>query len=357
MVATTARNPKDRLESVQVLRGIAALLVVLVHAVQRQDRLDNPAELLASFSYAGSIGVDLFFVISGFVMALSMQRYEGGGGALRFIGQRFYRIAPIFYFWCACFAIVLVLQGWEIGTKQLLNSVTFLPVFDTGGYAAPILGVGWTLAFEATFYVIVCAVILMRLPPWTLIPIIVGLTLVPALDQSELVAVRFFFNSILLEFALGVAAYVLWSKNRLRPSLVFAGAIGGLIVIFLLLPERTDPLYRSAPIFNNSLSALRALVWGVPCFCLFLAVLKWRPGAGRVTDAFKLLGDASYSIYLTHQIVLFAAFGTFLPGDLEAVLMLVASALFGIGAYLLVERPLMQHKPGEFFRTRFQSAR
>ena len=341
MVANTDPKPATRLESVQVLRGFAAMLVVLIHAVQRQDRIGNPAEWLSTFSYVGAIGVDLFFIISGFVMALSMQRYEGGSGALTFLRQRAYRIVPSFWIWSAVFGALIVWQGWTIVPMQVLNTLTFIPIFDFGDYEAPVLGVGWTLAFEAVFYVVVSVVIMLRLPAWSLIPIIAALVLVPTLDTANWVGVRFFFNSILLEFALGVLAYLLWSKGWLRRSLVFAGAIGGLAVIAMLLPGKDGNLYLTPPIYNNSLSAVRALVWGVPCFFIFLAVLEMKIGGGPVTRLMKLVGDASYSIYLTHQIVFFAIGWTALQGDLEAVLMIVAAAAFGILAYRLVEAPLL----------------
>lgn len=350
MVATTPIEPKSRLESVQILRGVAALLVVLVHAAQRQDRLGTPAELLSSFAYLGSIGVDLFFIISGFVMALSMQNYSGAKGAFRFLVQRAFRIVPIFWIWSLVFGFVWVLQDRPINLMNILNTFTFIPLFDLGDFDAPVLGVGWTLAFEASFYVIVALAVSCKISPWSLIPVIFVLATTPVLDQSSSVAIRFFFNSILLEFALGILAYSLWSKGWLRNSVVAAGVIGGAAVIFLLLPDKDDALYRSLPIFDNSLSGVRTLVWGFPCFFFFLAALKWRPRDNLGTRTLRLLGDASYSIYLTHLILIYGINRSFLPGDIEAVLMIFACAGFGVLAYTGLEKPLIsRQRPARHF--------
>ena len=341
MVATTPIEPKRRLESVQILRGVAALLVVLVHAAQRQDRLAVPAEFLSNFAYLGSIGVDLFFVISGFVMAMSMQNYSGTTGAARFLRQRAVRIVPIFWIWSLAFACVWLLKGHTINLINVLNTLTLIPVFDLGAYDAPVLGVGWTLAFEASFYVIVALAVVCKLPSWSLIPIILALAITPVLDEASSVAIRFFFNSILLEFALGVLAYTLWSKGLLRTSVVVAGVIAGAVIIFVFLPGKDSALYRSFPIFDNSLSGARTLVWGIPCFFFFFAILKWQPRDNFATRALRLVGDASYSIYLSHLILIWGISDSFLPGDIEAVLMILACTIFGILAYLALEKPLM----------------
>lgn len=341
MVATTSTEPKGRLESVQILRGVAALLVVLVHAAQRQDRLGTPAEFLSGFAYLGSIGVDLFFIISGFVMALSMQNYSGTTGALRFLQQRAFRIVPIFWIWSLVFGFVFVLQDSPIKLMSILNTFTFIPLFDLGIYDMPVLAVGWTLAFETSFYVIVALAVACKIPPWSLIPVLIVLAITPVLDQSASVAIRFFFNSIMLEFALGILAYNLWSKGWLRNSVVVAGAIGGAAVIYFLLPDKDDALHLAQPLFNNSLSWVRTLVWGVPCFFFFLAVLKWRPHDNLGTRTLRLLGDASYSIYLTHLILIYGISRSFLPGDIEAVLMIFACAGFGVLVYTGLEKPLI----------------
>ena len=343
MVATTPVDKRQRLASVQILRGIAAMLVVVVHAGQRQDKLGNPANLLSTFSYIGSIGVDLFFIISGFVMALTMQRYAGGEGAARFLVQRFQRVAPPFYIWSLVLLAGFALQGRSIDPIKVLNSLTISPVFDWGTYDAPLLFVGWTLAFEATFYALVAVIIFLRLPPWSLIPIIIVFALVPFVDTSEPVALRFFFNSIMLEFAMGVLAYVAWSKKWLRRRVVIGGAVLGLATVALLLPDRASGLYRTATIFDNSFSAMRALVWGVPCLLIFNAALEWEPRKGLASRVLMLVGDASYSIYLTHQFILFGFSCTIFPGDIEALILISGCAAFGIVAYLLVERPILRH--------------
>ena len=96
----------------------------------------------------GAIGVDLFFVISGFVMALTAARFTGAHGAGTFLALRFVRIAPLYYLACLAMLVLVFNPGAQLGRETLLNSITFIPVFDDGRYSWPVHYLGWTLAFE-----------------------------------------------------------------------------------------------------------------------------------------------------------------------------------------------------------------
>ena len=149
-----------RLESVQVLRGIAAMLVVFNHAGLLALSMDNhfgPSWLVPSKAVAemGAIGVDLFFIISGFVMALSARRFMGPWGASTFLALRFVRIAPLYYLASLLMLANVVRVGMPLDPSSLLNSITFIPVFDDASYSWPVHYLGWTLSFECVFYSLV----------------------------------------------------------------------------------------------------------------------------------------------------------------------------------------------------------
>lgn len=110
----------DRLDSVQILRGVAAMAVVFNHAaiwLVHDPSIDMPRSLLApipAFAEFGGFGVDLFFVISGFVMTLGAGRFAGRRGALMFLAQRFVRVAPLFYLFSLVMLAVMLVGGQRI---------------------------------------------------------------------------------------------------------------------------------------------------------------------------------------------------------------------------------------------------
>jgi exopolysaccharide production protein ExoZ len=348
-----------RIESVQVLRGIAAMLVVFSHAglflaLAPQYNLGSsylvPSEAVASM---GAIGVDLFFVISGFVMTLGARRFTGPRGAGLFLIQRFVRIAPLFYLACLVMLAEVLRAGLRVETASVFNSLTFIPVFDDGTYSWPLHYLGWTLMFEWVFYLLV-AVLIASGRGGRHIPLLVVLAAVPllgALLDPQLMLGRVLSNPILWEFALGTIACILYERcllGRFRTLLVSCALLILLTgaVALRVSPEDLVGVGENTIMGENE-AAARTLLWGVPAFVFFAAVV----GLGDVGDGWlgrllKRLGDASYSIYLSHLFVVMAMREVLnhLPfdPDLVVVATLALSALVGIGVYRWIEAPLLR---------------
>lgn len=354
-----AAGSGERIESVQLLRGVAAMLVVFNHAaLLARDAKESsgvgslvPSRMLTDL---GEFGVDLFFVISGFVMALGAHRFAGLRGAVVFLVQRINRIAPLFYLAC------LVLAAWMLGTgaetnferAAWLNSLTFIPFFDDTRYSWPIHYLGWTLAFEFVFYLFVFAQIVLRLgaKPLVLLVAVAAAPLFNDVASGERVVWHFFTNPMLWEFALGVTAFVLWDAGLLQrtrwvgsASLVLAFAI---LAAFAWNTESGWFFLAEDPIHDGD-SAARALYWGVPAFLIFCFTVTRAPlGHGRFAAVGRRLGDASYSLYLSHLFVMMVAAKAAqllpLPPVAVLVIAIVASAVTGVLVYALVEKPLLE---------------
>src|SRR5690606_39022954 len=128
------------------------MLVVFNHAGLLALDMDNafgPSLLVATDAVArmGAIGVDLFFIISGFVMALSARRFVGPRGAGTFLLLRFVRIAPLFHLASLLMLVNVLRSGIPVEPSSALNSITFIPIFDAETYSWPLHYLGWTLAF------------------------------------------------------------------------------------------------------------------------------------------------------------------------------------------------------------------
>ena len=325
---------------IQALRGLAALMVVAHHSsILVLERLH-----LGYNWVNGGSGVDLFFVISGFVMTISSKPLRGAPHPARtFLARRLERIVPMY--WIVTLARVVTLLIWpnsgrnDIGSwKHVLSSLLFIPSVSLHVVQEPILLVGWSLNFEMLFYLLFAVALLLRRPPvW-----IVGVPLLLAAIVDLLgvtVAqpwVAYYRRSMLLEFAGGMLLAHLLPQLRKVPWWL---ALGAVVLAF-------RPLW----FFQEStILSMRGLVWGVPAVAVVAGLLSLEHRWGRHVPRWALrLGDASYSIYLVHTFVL-PAVGLLLVHlrhswryevtTLIAV-SVVLSSLAGVLAYEGIERPI-----------------
>jgi exopolysaccharide production protein ExoZ len=285
------------LKSIQVLRAVAAIGVLTLHAAtEKVAFLGGEPGPLRNF-LLGAAGVDLFFVISGFVMVYSSESLFGRADAPKtFFLRRLARIAPLY--WAVTAAIVLYIYAvhgarlWDIySPASLIASFLFYPYPRVDGFAFPVHLLGWTLNYEMFFYaVFALAIVLPRRFAVAAVTIVL-LMLVTAGRFTPLpLPFSFWANSIVLEFCLGMAIAVIYREGvRLPPVAAWAlgiAACAGYAAAYAPTGE------------------WRVLFWGLPSAALVasvaLSATTWQPGrAGRF---FGLLGDASYSLYLVHPL-------------------------------------------------------
>ena len=334
----------------QALRAVAALMVVWHHATML---LEQRTYRLVTW-YNGAAGVDIFFVISGLVMTLSTARLQrDGGAAWTFLKRRLERVVPLY--WLATTAKVvgtLLVPGLAlhtIGTTwHVVASYLFLPSMGPGATFEPTLVSGWTLNLEMLFYLLIAASLALGVR--AAVVAVPALAALAGVGMARLlapwVAVSFWTEPVLLEFVWGMALgwMVLRAAGRGRlPQALGWGLVGAGFCALVLTHSMID-------------SSWRPLVWGGPAVAIVggALVLEARWG-GRVPQWLLLLGDASYSIYLTHAFVvpLLGAgwLGTVLMRPERAFAVglagLVLSCGAGVACYLLVELPML-----EWFRLR-----
>lgn len=314
--------------NIQSLRAIAALLVAFAHAIGSSRDYGMASPLGEFFGHWGALGVDIFFVISGFIMVTIQQRAPRAAGA--FLRDRFRRIVPTYWFYCALIvalyvAVPRLFNTVELSAGEVAASFLFVHhVFYTG---YPIVGVGWTLEYELIFYTLFAAAIALgRLRLQYALLFVATLLLLPWLSG----------DGIFAEFGFGMAlglGYAAAQRRglRLSPVLGWALLLGGAALL-------------AASLFDVP-KLDRALIYGVPATmivagALILPALHSRP--------LRLLGDASYSLYLSHWFATSAFYklvSRFAPGlDPTAALILcvIACAIGAVIAWWLIERPLVR---------------
>lgn len=344
---------KQSISSLQALRGLAALAVVF-HHVLRAVTIKRPADLhlppspLLSHPMLidlGAMGVDLFFVLSGFLMIYISRPYEQGRKSTGdFLANRLIRVWPLY----AVVTICLLCQayyntraggsGHDLTPMRLL-SLFFVPSFNEAGLLQPILGVGWTLNYEVFFYLVFAAAILIKRNRILAIATVLvgGSYAVGALLPHGSVLRAFLFNSVILEFLLGAAIASAYMKGILVSKHAYACLTAGLVVLAIFAPVPAE-------------EGFRLLTRGVPAALLFAFVLLSESKI-RWPRAIILLGDASYSIYLVHVTVLYTV-APRVMGKLTrlgypsvaaeggAVAAMIGCVVVGLICHFVLEKPL-----------------
>ncbi len=281
--AAIAHAGAGQLLSIQYLRAAAALAVTLYHALQWED---------GGFE-VGRAGVDLFLVISGVIMwRVTAERPVSPA---RFLARRAGRIVPLYWLMTlAVFGAALVWRGFlpEVAPDagHLALSLAFLPHLDPLGRPFPMLPPGWTLTYEAAFYLLIAASL--RLPRrWRAAGVTAGLAGVVA--AGFLLADPVYIlgaNPMMLQFAAGVWLGVALQAHAL-PSRAWGVGLMVLGVIWFAGIEASGRL--------NEL--WRPLLWGLPATLVVAGALTLEARGGVFeSPALKRLGDASYSLYLVH---------------------------------------------------------
>ncbi|GGL77397.1 acyltransferase family protein [Wenxinia marina] len=314
----------------QHLRGIAALMVVVHHVVREQPGV--PAWL--ADSDLGRAGVLIFFVISGFVMMHTASDEPAG----RFVARRIARVVPLY--WAMTLVYYVVILRRDIGqgaalasVDELLLSLFFVPHYHTGvpDRIWPILVPGWTLNHEMVFYGLFAAGLALGRPRLVAGTVILSLCVAGPLLRSDVAVLVTWTSPLMLLFLAGMGLSRLWDRSGCRGLQLLLPVGAGLVV---------------ATSFGVPGGGSTGPVMAVGAVAVVAGALAFE-GEGRVwrSRSAALVGDASYSIYLAHTIVLILVLKVFeiLPPTGWAAAMSITCVLCvagGIGCHFRIERPL-----------------
>ena len=300
----------QKLRSIQVLRAVAACSVVVYHTYYRVDQVGY-----------GAAGVDLFFVISGFIMATLAGEKRPGD----FARDRLSRIYPLW--WIAVLPWLLLVPR---DFAALVSSLTLWPIYGAG-YVVPSLKVGWTLCLEVLFYAGVTLAIATR----PKVPLTAYAVLLIGALTTSIPLLHFLGSPMILEFLMGIVVARL-PRRKIFGLFILAG--------LALLPLTSSNLGDLEWSLTPQWALWRSLEWGFPA-----ALIVW--GALSLESVFEhrffrapvLVGDASYSIYLFHPLISYG-FTLFWPARMALAIGT------GIAMYLVVERRIMAARKGRALR-------
>lgn len=326
-IVSNGRGAITYLVSIQYARALAAMLVVVFHV-----SMINPGGDWEF--YRGQTGVDIFFVISGLVMWMTGRNLTPAD----FLKRRISRIVPLYWAVTLFVAFVAIRGGLKISLEvaplDLVRSLFFI-AYDKGYGAirvSPIVEPGWTLNLEMMFYALFALCLPLRKNLfWAMAALLIAITSLSFLFEPGERVARFYTHNIILEFLLGMVLGKLLGE-RGRP---------GKWLTIALLSFGTAWM-----IMGGAGTHLRIFDFGIGAFLLVAGVVGLEPLLRRhPVPLMKLLGDASYSIYLTHVlslglfVKLAAKFG-FAGTMLSDLLMIALCAAAGCAVYLLFEKPV-----------------
>jgi len=335
-----------QLQGVQALRAVAALLVVFGHAAHELETIAERighAPIDASVLHSGG-GVDIFFVISGFIMVHTSADRFGRPDAWRtFLTRRIARIVPLYWLLTTALLVGALfaprLLNVPIGDWQhILASYFFVPSMRDGNEIRPVMALGWTLNLEMFFYLLFAIAMLFPLRRGL---VALGLTLsilalIGAIWRPTQVQIAFWTQPIILEFLFGCLLALVYRRGvRIPPVAAAALVTLGLAAMFRL-PGVDDPALLP-----------QVLRLGIPAALVVAGAALNRGGTPRFAWPLAVLGDASYSLYLSHPFALrplrdiwVRLIGEALPLEIYLMVAIVVAACSAMLLYRLIERPM-----------------
>ena len=336
------QKTSSKIDSLQAIRAFAAISVMLFHGTQILDeRLGY--QFLSNIFMAGFSGVDVFFVLSGFIILYTSK--PGTNNIAKFLKARFIRIYPIY--WVVTILLIIAFfiaptaeQAYKGNLNVILGSFTLFP------QKTYVIGVAWTLTYEMIFYLVFAATYFKN-PRFLFYTFVAWITVILifffANIKTDSLLIAILLNPIILNFAFGCLVAYFYKRNI---NLNYSGWFfwGGLI-LFTLMWSMFYQLRLSDPdVFTGDMD--RIMLFGIPSAFLIFGAL-FLPFA--VPRLLVYLGDASYSLYLVHGTVLsllikivtkfnqVELFGTFFG----AIVLFIATLIISCCFYTLVEKNLL----------------
>jgi exopolysaccharide production protein ExoZ len=313
-----------RYQNIELLRFIAALAVVYFHAVGTLRAAAFPGIGPNPFTELGAAGVDVFFVISGFVIFLSLTRKNRT--PIEFARDRLIRLVPAYWILTVSHLVILasvaILRGTEVPFDISWTIQSLFFVSQPLGNNLPLISQGWSLEIEMLFYLLVAVGLIIKNP--------IANIVFPAVALVSLVGFGL-LPDLALEFIFGGLLGYLYTRIKFpAPIAIGAGVLG--IVLFV------------APVVLGALDAPRWVTWGIPSMLVVFSAINLPQLNWKILPT---LGAASYPVYLLHMMVInivspiISMFGSSAAMFFVALAScLILSQVLGIVFDKLVDKPI-----------------
>lgn len=341
----------NKIKNIQSLRGVAVLLVVLFHLFIVENKYSHFDTLLPNILQFGNFGVDLFFVISGFVMVtVTRGKFQDAKQSLMFLYNRLTRIYPLYWVYSLLALVVFLVRPSWVNSSQgnqvnILASFLLLP-----SDKLPLVQVGWTLIHEIYFYLVYFFIFLIVSDDFLIYAVIVWGICVTFFNLYLHAGNPFLdlvLNPLTLEFLGGCLLAIQYYKTKndgLRSdTLLIVAGVSLLVAVF------GYDYYRISTGIVAPSGWWRVLLYGLPALCITYSLIHAERRGYVLPLTLSWVGNASYSIYLSHLFTinvigrLWSIFSVdYLYDNVIFILItLILVLLVGFLSYWLVENKLL----------------
>jgi exopolysaccharide production protein ExoZ len=346
-----ASRTRGKIENIQALRGVAILLVVLAHLTAIEQKYGHGDGILPHFFAFGVSGVDLFFVISGFVVVtVTRHCFKQPFAVGHFFYNRVSRVYPLYWLYSLAVLGIYLLRPEMVNAAQghrvnILESFMLLPQD-----LLPLLNVGWALVHVMYFYLVFTLLLFAperQFPTltvvWALAVVMGNLVYRYAVLTGPTASIKLITHPLTLEFIGGcLVAKLIHSGTRQHGFKALV--LGGVLFITGM------SIYYSGSPGPVPKGWLRAALFGFPYAIVVYGAVALEMNSARIFPRFlSFVGDASYSIYLSHVFVLSAIGRTWSMvsrrGPLDNIIMIllgvIVAIIVGRVSYRIIEIPML----------------
>lgn len=340
----------NKIYSLQVFRGLAAVMVLLAHSNIMLNK-----NLFSGAFVPGYIGVDFFFVLSGFIIMLTCKKHIGSGEVSDYIRKRALRVFPPYIIYTVLAFLVSYTYEQLTGTRLIywvyINAQNFLQSISLYPFSAdktklPILPVAWTLTHEMLFYILFASLFFIKNKSGILLIAAAWICLIVAAPVMKVSGSNYLLDTFLssrnMEFIMGCVMAYFASHHvdwKISATALIVG-VGMLVVAW------------SNTLSGYSITALSDwAVYGVPFALIIFGATRLERlihnKNGRVLRFLVYIGDASYSIYLVHFIVIMVCKRTINDfgmqyGYIEFWVTSAMALVVSLAMYELIEEPMIR---------------
>ena len=356
----TMDRTQNNISNIQILRFFAAFWVVFYHSkffyAPETGFLELP-KFLKHIQAAGFVGVDIFFVISGVIMALTTRNLKASAhNGFKFVAVRFSRIYTGWWPLFALYSLGAIIYS-QTDNIWFFSSFLLLPI-HLPNYIVPVL---WTLSFELYFYLFVAILVLFP-KKWRIISMVAALIgiagfttwsviegyFTPARQAETWPFQGFLLSPLIIEFIAGFLLYEWFQRGHLKRALPWAIS-AALFLMAAVAYQMKIAAPQGIHLEGFFAGPARALLVGGFAFSVVAFAMLSKPWTGRLGNALIQLGDASYAIYLSHILIMkfmaqnLPALGW--PGKWQVptiLLLLTAVLVFSMIYHKAIELPFYQ---------------
>lgn len=339
-----------RIQNIQALRGLAVTSVVLMHLMIMEKKFGGAQTLLSGSMIFRFFGVDLFFIMSGFLMVtITRGKFQDPVNALKFLYARLAKIYPIYWIFTSLVLIVYLIRPEWVNSYQgnqvdILSSFLLIPE-----QTLPLIIVAWTLVHEMYFYIVFTVIILFvrekylkhSILLWGIIALAINLLVGPVNPFIKVIS-----HPLTFEFIAGCfLAYIYHNSDiKISRKILLPAAVLSLVISLAAYYR-----FQSVTGEIEMPGWWRILIFGLPALITVFCMIYAEKDGFTIHNIFYSIGNASYSIYLTHVLTL-SAFGHFwsmfaADGIIDNIVMIPVSfalvLLTGFISYNYLEKPLL----------------